>query len=444
MNKIKRRAYFSLVIAAFVALGTGIFVFRLWTDGRDWAMLRSNSSAFTDGVLNKGVVTDRNGIVLAFAGNGVYGYSDDADTRKACLHAVGDFSGNFGSGALKAFDYKLTGYDFINGLSSLSGGGGQLSLSIDSGLNKTAYKALNGRRGAVLVSNYKTGEIICMVSSPSFDIQNPPDLTSPQYEGIYINRCIGAAYTPGSVFKLITLAAAIENIPQLEQRSFYCAGSVDVNGDVVNCTGVHGQQTIEQALANSCNCAFSELSQELGGELIAKYAEKLGFTVPLTVSGIDTLKGNFEIAQDGTSNLSWSGIGQYNDLISPISMLRYVGAVANGGQVQEPVLLKGQSSKKTTLLSSETAAKIADMMAYNVAYAYGQSRFGDLKICAKTGTAEVGDGSSHAWFTGFLKDEEHPLAFTVIIENGGGGLSNAAPVVNAVLQQAVVSSQAEG
>ena len=121
-----------------------------------------------------------------------------------------------------------------------------------------------------------------------------------------------------------------------------------------------------------------------------------------------------------------------------------MGAVANGGQVQEPVLLKGQSSKKTTLLSSETAVKIADMMAYNVAYAYGQSRFGDLKICAKTGTAEVGDGSSHAWFTGFLKDEEHPLAFTVIIENGGCGLSNAAPVVNAVLQQAVVSSQAEG
>ncbi len=437
MNKIKKRAYFSLVIAVCIAAGVGIFLYRLWTQGRDWAMLRSNSTAFSEGVLDKGVVTDRNGIVLAFAGNGVFGYSDDVDIRKSCLHAVGDFSGNFGSGALKAFDYKLTGYSFINGLSSLSGKGGQLALSIDSSLNKIAYKALNGRRGAVLVSNYKTGQLICMVSSPSFDIQNPPDLTSPLYEGVYLNRCIGSAYTPGSVFKLITLAAAIETIPDLNERSFFCAGSVDVNGDVVNCTGTHGQQTIEQALANSCNCAFSELSQELGGTKLAEYAEKFGFTNSLKVSGIRTLAGSFDIADDGTSNLSWSGIGQYNDLTTPISMLRYVSAIANGGTVKEPVLLEGAHSGSTKLLDAQTAEKIADMMSYNVAYAYGQAQFGDLKICAKTGTAEVGDGTSHAWFTGFLKDENNPLAFTAIIENAGGGLKNAAPVINAVLQEAV-------
>jgi peptidoglycan glycosyltransferase len=77
------------------------------------------------------------------------------------------------------------------------------------------------------------------------------------------------------------------------------------------------------------------------------------------------------------------------------------------------------------------------MMSYNVVYSYGEWRFPGLKLCAKTGTAEVGNGSSHAWFAGFLDSEEFPLAFVVLVENGGGGLAAAGPVANSVLQAAV-------
>ena len=77
------------------------------------------------------------------------------------------------------------------------------------------------------------------------------------------------------------------------------------------------------------------------------------------------------------------------------------------------------------------------MMHYNVVYSYGQWNFPNLDLCAKTGTAEVGDGTSHAWFAGFLADEAHPYAFVVIVEHGGGGLGNAGPVANALLQAAV-------
>jgi len=437
MKKIKNRAYFSMLIALGLVLGLCIFTVRLFADGKDWVMLRANQSVFNEGVLDTGTITDRNGVVLAHAGDGVFSYAEDETVRKACFHAVGDYAGNVGTGAISAFNFKLAGYDFINGVASVTGNGGKVKLSIDSSLNAVAYKALAGRKGAVLVSNYETGEILCMVSTPSYDPSNPPDTSTPAYEGVYMNRALGATFTPGSIFKLITLTAAIENIPDLYTRTFTCAGGVQVGADFVHCTGTHGQQTIEQALANSCNSAFSEISQELGADTIYNYAEKFGFLKSLNVSGVDTAAGSVEKGEAGTSNLSWMGIGQYNDLISPIAMLRFVSAIANDGLAKEPVLLKSAHSSSERLMESDTAQKIQEMMSYNVAYAYGQGSFPNLDICAKTGTAEVGDGTSHAWFVGFLNDKDHPLAFTVIIENGGGGLGNAGPVANAVLQAAV-------
>ena len=119
-------------------------------------------------------------------------------------------------------------------------------------------------------------------------------------------------------------------------------------------------------------------------------------------------------------------------------MLRYVSAIANDGSVVEPsLLLDTPSGSNTNLLSATTANKLRDMMNYNVSAHYGTNRFPGLNLCAKTGTAEVGDGTSHAWFTGFLLDDAHPYAFVVLVENAGGGLTNAGAVANTVLQAAV-------
>ena len=107
MKKISRRAGFALIIAAALILGLALYSVRLFNDGDDWVMLRANQSVFKDGVLDTGMVTDRNGVVLARAGNGVFAYADDASVRIACLHAVGDYAGNFGTGALSAFDDEL-------------------------------------------------------------------------------------------------------------------------------------------------------------------------------------------------------------------------------------------------------------------------------------------------------------------------------------------------
>ena len=338
------------------------------------------------------------------------------------------------TGALRQFRDRLAGYSFVEGATS----GKTISLSVDSALNVTAYSALAGRSGAVMLMDYTTGEVLCMVSSPGDDPENP---SSEPADGTYLNKCLSSSFTPGSVFKLVTLAAAIDNIPDLFERSLWCEGEMIVDGALLTCTGSHGSQTIEQALANSCNCAFGTLALELGPELMAEYAEKLGMTASLQLDGMDVLPGSFTKGEAGSVGLAWSGVGQYEDLVCPYAMLRYVSAIANGGSVYEPTLLgHGSLDRETELLSAETAQRIAEMMNYNVQNAYGSWVFPGLDVSAKTGPAAVGDGPSHAWMTGFLNDPAHPYAFVVILEHAGGGLANAGPVANALLQAAVSGS----
>lgn len=427
MKKVKRRATAALLIAALLVVGLAVYLVRLADDGGAWA------SYFSGGTPG-GTILDRNGVVLYSSDEDGYSFAEDWSTRVSCYHLLGDPNGNVRTGALRQFRDRLAGYSFVEGATS----GKTISLSVDSTLNVTAYSALAGRSGAVMLMDYTTGEVLCMVSSPGDDPENP---SSEPADGTYLNKCLSSSFTPGSVFKLVTLAAAIDNIPDLFERSLWCEGEMIVDGALLTCTGNHGSQAIEQALANSCNCAFGTLALELGPELMAEYAEKLGMTASLQLDGMDVLPGSFTKGEAGSVGLAWSGVGQYEDLVCPYAMLRYVSAIANGGSVYEPTLLgHGSLDRETELLSAETAQRIAEMMNYNVQNAYGSWVFPGLDVSAKTGTAEVGDGTSHAWMTGFLNDPAHPYAFVVILEHAGGGLANAGPVANAVLQAAVSGS----
>lgn len=425
MKKVKNRSWASLLIALLLVVGLAVYLVKLADNGGAWA-------TYFNGGTPGGTILDRNGVTLYSSTEDGVSWASDYTTRLACYHLIGDSTGNVRTGALRQFRDRLTGYSFISGTSS----GKTLQLTVDSSLNAAAYNALAGRDGAVMLIDYTTGEILCMVSTPADDPSNP---SAAPADGTYLNKCLSASFVPGSVYKLVTLAAAIENIPDLFERSFWCEGSSVVGGAVLNCTGSHGSQTIEQALANSCNCAFGEIALELGADTLAEYAEKLGITQELTLDGMTVTPGSFDKAEAGSIGLAWSGIGQYNDLVVPYALVRYVCAIANGGSILEPTLLgHGSLDGETELLSADTAARIAEMMNNNVQTAYGgQWTFPGLNVSAKTGTAEVGDGTSHAWMTGFLNDPAHPYAFVVLVENAGGGLTNAGPVANQVLQAAV-------
>lgn len=446
MKRVSNRSRALLLLTLMVLAGLSFYIFKFVVNGKAWVSFPSNQTVYANGILKVGTILDRNGVILSQIKDETRSYAESENVRKATLHAVGDLNGNIGTSALTSFASRLMGYNILTGAYSRTGEGKNLFLSIDSQLNTAAYKALGSKKGAVGVMNYETGEILCMVSTPTFDPTNVPDLENggDKYEGVFINRFLSSAYPPGSTFKLVTLAAAIENIPDLYDRVFECEGSLKIGGDTVNDTAKHGELSIEDALAVSCNTAFAELALELGADKLNTYAEKFGLTKNINVDGIMTAAGNFDKADADTADLAWSGIGQYNDTVCPTNMLRFIGAIANGGVAVDMSLLheKGVAGLippgSQRLLGKATADKIATMMNYNVYKTYGEENFPGLELYAKSGTAEVGgDLPPHAWFVGYITNADYPLAFVVVVENGGSGSKTAGPVANKVLQAAI-------
>ena len=424
MKQITNRAVSVLLLAAFVIVGTLLYVFRYVDHGQDWAAAYSRENAGASGAL-----IDRNSVVLASYSPHESLFQEDEELRRANYHVTGDYYGRTGTGLLT--DYQ--DYSLLTGSSRSRNA--VLYLNVDSELNRRAWQVLDGRSGAVLVTNYKTGELLCMVSSPTIDpLEAEPDPP----EGAYLNRCLAASFVPGSVFKLVTAAAAIEKIPDLSERRFLCEGAVEIAGVEIVCSGYHGEQTFEEALSNSCNVAFSQIAVELGQEAMVKKVRDLGFLDSQRLDGIPTVAGSFPTDFVGDPELGWAGVGQSTDLVCPFAMLRYVSAIANDGVLLGPQLVRdGSTGTAERLLKTETAKDLQRLMHYNVVNGYGEYRFPGLALCGKTGTAERGDGSSNAWFVGFLADEEHPYAFVVMIERGGSGLGAAGSAANEILQFAV-------
>lgn len=451
MKRLEKRSIFCLILAGLLLFSGGVFTFRFVKDGSTWASFPSNRHLYNGGVLATGQILDRSGTVLSSTKNGKRTYNQNKSIRLATLHAVGDSAGRIGTGAQTFFASKLVGYNLITGAYPI-GGTRNLYLTIDANVCAAAYRALNGRKGTVGVYNYKTGEIICMVSTPTFDPANPPDIKEDDdtYNGVYLNRLLSSTFTPGSIFKLVTATAAIETMDDLYDRTFHCDGHLNVEGSSITCPRAHGDLTIQEALAVSCNCIFGQLAMELGADTLQHYVDQTGLTQKRSINGISTAGGTFSFSDGDRANLAWGGIGQGKDMINPCSMMIYMGAIANGGSASIPRIISRvtttqgfsigsyEAGSTGQLIPQQTAKQLSEMMRNNVVSNYGVRNFPNLDICAKSGTAEVGDGKApHAWFTGFLRDEEHPLAFIVLVENGGSGSTVAGQVANSVLQAAI-------
>ena len=450
MRKIEKRAVLCLIIALALIAGLGLFCCRFVTNASDWAAYPYNRHMYSNsGQLLSGTILDRDGDVLTEVKDGERVYYPDATVRRATVHAVGDGSGYIGTGALTAFADRLSGYNLITGGYSPLGSGRNLTLTLDAYLNVTAYNAMDGRQGTVGVYNYKTGDILCMVSTPSFDPENPPDASSAE-DGVYLNRFLSSAQVPGSIFKTVTLTAALENLPDLKDRTFTCTGETTVGGTVITCPKPHGKMDIASAFANSCNGVFGALAAELGGDTMTKYVEQAGLTRRMSVDGIMTAAGHYDVSEADKGQIGWSGVGECTDTVNTCNMVTYRGAIANDGTAAVPRLIldittpsviptSWQRTEETdTLVQASTASQVKEMMKNNVVQTYGTDRFRGLDIGAKSGTAEVGgDKRPNAWFAGFLDDPEHPYAFIVLVENGGGGASVAGEIAATVLQACV-------
>lgn len=456
MNKLARRAWFTMVLCFALIAGLVTISVRYFADAADWVTFQSSPHVYSNnGVMDCGQIVDCNGVVLQDSSNG-RSFAESETLRRAMLHLLGDVEGNITPRLMQEYGDEMIGYSLVSGTYHAAGKSGQMRLTLDAEVQKAAYDAMQGYKGTLGVYNYKTGEILCMVSLPSFDPLDAPsydeiEANAAQYEGVYINRFLHASYAPGSVFKLVTAGAAIESIDDIMTRTFYCGGSCEIAGETVVCNAAHGEIGFEQALSKSCNVVFAQTAVELGAQTLGEYAARIGIGDSLSFDGFETKGGNFEANAQSDFDLGWAGVGQYTDQINLCQYMTYMGAIANGGQAASPYLVReiafeGETSYRaeTTLLTRamqpETADTLAEMMHYAVENNYGDWNFSGLYAGAKSGTAERGTGqAADALFVGFTQSEEYPLAFAVVLEGGGSGSEACVPVIRQVLAACVTA-----
>lgn len=413
--------------------------------GREWAMQPYN--VHLSGQM--GDIKDRNGNLLATSQDGVRVYSQDDTVRRALLHTIGDTAGYIGTGVQSVMGDKLTGYNFITGLNntfltSLTSG---LELTIDQQACAAAYNAMGGHDGAAILYNYENGDILCKVSAPTFDPAFVPEdiETNDAYKGAYLDNSLSSSFTPGSIFKIVTAAAAMEMWPDSwSERTYECWGSENIGGSDITCLHgeSHGTQDMFGAMGNSCNIYFARLANDIGSEALQRKAEEMGFGENFDFGGVTVAESSLDLAGANANQLGWAAVGQHTVLANPYHMMVLMGAVAKGGTYTQPRLTEdrglfgGPGAGDRKLMDAATASQLKTLLRSDVENYYGDWMFpAGMNVCAKTGTGEVGEGKDpNCWMVGFCDSPQYPYAFAVIVEEGSGGIETAGALVGAMLQ----------
>lgn len=456
MNRIAGRCRAVVLLVVVLLGGLCFFVGEYFVKSKDWVMHEGSPHIYSGTNIGCGTVTDREGyLLLDLSENRTY--ATTLELRKATLHWLGDRSGYISAPAVAAYAEKMAGYDAITGLYSYSGAG-QATLTLSAKVQMAALEAMGDYKGTLAIYNYKTGEILCAVTTPTYDPDNVPDISEDEeaYEGVYLNRFTQSKYVPGSIFKIVTTAAALEEIEDIREQTFECTGTYVYNDrDSVTCEHVHGKLDFDSALAQSCNCAFAAIVDQLGAETLAKYVEKYQITEPVSFDGVTTVAGNFDVSDASKVQVAWSGIGQHKDEVNACRFLTFMGAIANGGKAVEPYLVsqvtngdkvtyEASATESDRIMPQSVATELQAMMRNNVLEKYGVENFPDLMVCAKSGTAQVGgEEEPNAMFAGFILDEDYPLAFVVVAENAGYGRHVCIPILTPVLEACMEVLDAE-
>lgn len=448
MNRIAGRAGITVLLALMLIAGMVFFLVEYATEAGEWAVFPGNPHVYNGMNIDCGVVTDRDGQLLLDM-TGERTYAADETVRRSVLHWLGDRDGYISAPAVANYAEQIAGFDLVNGVYSYADVGGVAKLTLSAGLQTAAMDALSGYSGTAAVYNYRTGEILCAVSSPNYDPDDAPVITEENeeaYEGIYLNRFVQSCYIPGSIFKTVTTAAALAEIPDIQDRTFYCESVYPIGKDEVTCEHYHGEQTLREALANSCNCAFAQVTELLGKDTLERYVKQFQITKSIRFDGITTAEGSFDLSNAADVEVAWSGIGQYEDLINPCAFMTYMGAIAGGGKAALPYIVaetsvgdtvtyQAKTVKTDAIMDEEIAKILQEYMRNNVESNYGAYNFPNMTVCAKSGTSQLdGDQESNAMFTGFVMDEAYPLAFILVVESGGYGGTTCVPIMAEILE----------
>lgn len=443
--------------ALFVLLGSYLF-YSTVTYGEEWFASSFNPRiSASRNIANAGAIYDRTGLPLAWSTGSTRHYAEDEETRRAVCHVVGDVYGK-SMGAETFFAKYLYGREMgvVDRLTTAVSGddkGGDVYLTIDADLCTYAYERMEFN-GAIVVMNYRTGEILAEVSNPTFDPEQLKDAQAAAEQeeengSQYLNRVTQGRYPPGSTMKIVTSAAAIlAGDTGLEVNC--TTDGIIIDGQRVTCHE-HGEQNFTEAFENSCNIYFAELADDLGSQRMQTAADDALFNYAWHLPDFSMLESNFQTGSN-KGDLAWAGIGQYRDLITPMHNMLISAAVGNGGTMMQPNTLLDvrygnrsaytyRASALRTVFDPNVNATLTSLMRDTVEH--GTATNADIAegvVCGKTGTAEYtenGEIRNHSWFVGFVQDEDHPLAIAVILEGAGFGSRYATPLAGSVLTHAI-------
>jgi len=462
-DNVKRLA--TVIIAGFFLLAVYLAYIQFYQADRLFSHPKNQRLARWEETTLRGGIYGRNGEVLA-----------DTVAADGALHRVypqgtafagvtGYNSARFGKSGLEAeYNEYLLGLNkgerILNTIRRLEGKqpqGNSLKLTIDVCLQAQAMKLLGNRKGAVVALDPSTGEILALVSSPSY---NPEavDMLWPQLSkdpnSPLLNRALQGLYPPGSIFKVVTGSAALVNSKDSYERSYYCPGYIDIQGRRLNCIKVHGQVDFREAMAYSCNVYFAQSALETGSQFFLQMAGNFGlngqlsFDLPLTKSKIPTL------AQLNLNELAESAIGQGKVLVTPLQMALVAATIANDGVMMHPFLVKEIRSPADKVLFANTPTPLLTPVDRNTAGLIKTAMFGvvdfgtggaaavsGVRVAGKTGSAQNPHGLAHAWFIGFAPLEHPRVAVAVVVENGGAGGVVSAPIARDLMVQVLVNER---
>lgn len=387
------------------------------------------------GSRNLGYVYDRNGDII-FDDNAQEGQYADG-YFKDLGNLMGDASGQMTNTLVARNLEKLSNYSFTSGITN-KGGKAAIYSTIDHDANEKVYSAFGDKDGCAIAYNYKTGEILVCVSRPSVDpLKGYDDLE----EGSLLCKAFYKT-VPGSTQKVVTLISALETmgIDNLMEKSYAC------NGVYTNKSGLdivchnsygHGTQNIVEAFANSCNPFFAQLVEDPDWSLsdIENCYKKLGISVngseegEISIDGIISATASTTLSDKNEFNTQWSCIGQGMSLVSPCQMMMWQSAIANESGISTmPYLIDhvtnvngrtvetASTSYSERLFSERTAADVKEIMLENGLNYTG--KIPGYTLGVKSGTAQVKDGEEeNSLLTGFVDDENFPIAFAILIEN---------------------------
>ena len=461
---IKRRIHMLVMLMlALFGLMIAYFCYSVYFYGGRWVANPHNPRISQEKQqVIMGAVTDRDGTVLAYTDEkGERKYNNSRVTRMAVSQVVGDSGGKVSTGVDTFHAQYMLGFKsgvverITDALRGAPQRGDDLQLTISERLSRYISEQFpEGKRGAVVVMNYHTNEVLAMVSMPQFDPTNLDAALGDEEAGALINRATQGLYPPGSTFKIVTMASALENLPDLQDFAFNCTGYYPVGNYSVTEKEGHGMQSLSDAFAYSCNTTFAALSQELGYQMLGETAEKLGFNENFMFGDMIVYNSSYPIDNLSPEDLAWSSIGQGRVLTTPMHMALIASAIASGGVMHEPHLVRKITTPQggtralpgsfegVRVMKSETAQRLEKEMIRVVKSGTGTraALSNGYVVAGKTGSAEASNDKSietHAWFVGYITNDNAPYAISVVVENGGSGGGVAAPLARKTLQKAI-------